>query len=87
MTKHNHHKCECKHENLAYCKKCDTAYCQDCPQEWKPECRQAHYPYYWFGSDDRTYGWAKQTHSPIFTESSMYAAIGDSVQKICAHNS
>ena len=35
MKKHNHHHCECEHENVKYCKCCKVVYCKDCNKEWK----------------------------------------------------
>ena len=56
MTKHNHHTCECKHEELAYCKPCQTVWCRGCSQEWKPPCTQSH----WFSYTSPTY-WGTTT--------------------------
>lgn len=34
MSKHEHHNCECKHEDVRYCERCSLVYCVGCKVEW-----------------------------------------------------
>jgi hypothetical protein len=44
-NKHNHHHCECKHDNIKFCTKCKVPHCLDCGFEWV-----AKSPTYWYYS-------------------------------------
>jgi hypothetical protein len=44
MSKHEHHNCECKHEDVRFCKNCSLVYCAGCKEEWG-KC--SHGPYWY----------------------------------------
>lgn len=82
MAKHDHHKCECKHENLAYCKRCNTAYCLDCPTEWKSPCTENHWPYQWSWTYQQPTVTPTWTGDTITTDTVTFCAHGDKVEAL-----